>query len=84
MEPQKVSGELNRPEKEKILTNFGVFMIPIVVMYLTSVSAIMSIDRHVFNIYDLIPGPMVVGAMIAHISNTLIDIKKKLDEGVVK
>ncbi len=61
--------------------NLIVFLIPPALIYLTTISGILSIDGHEFTVRDLYPSRLTQGAMLSYLISSLIDLLKKYKEG---
>lgn len=73
--------ELDKIDWMKIQTNFLIFVSPILMIYLGSMSTVLSEPGYVFSWYDLIPNPLLVGMMVKQLIDTTIDVLRKWSGG---
>lgn len=65
--------------QSRFVKNLAVFLIPMFIIYLGSVTGQMSVPNHVFGAGDFIPNTLTVGSILTYVMNALIDFKRKLD-----
>lgn len=72
--------KLNPFLESKWFHNLTIFLIPLVLVYITQVIGTLNIDGHVFSVYDLVPTRFTVGAGVLYIFNGIYDYLRKLLE----
>lgn len=63
---------------EKWVRNGLVFLIPVAILYLTTIIGVISPEGHTITPADFIPTKIMIGGMILYILNNILDYLKKL------
>lgn len=76
---KSIKWTLNKEEIQKIAKNAGIFISPVVLIYLGF--ALIAVNQEGFQVTDLIPNNESITAMVLWTINTLIDVFRKLSAG---
>lgn len=71
------SNTLIKRDWERWFRNVAVFTIPLAIVYLTSIMGLLNQGDRVFQLKDLIPNQMTLGALTLYILNALQDLYLK-------
>jgi len=74
--PTPIKWKLNVEEVSKWIRNLIIFLIPVILIYLTSVIEI--ITKSGVSLASFRPTPLVVGAMALYLLNGAVDLLRKL------
>lgn len=72
---------LNKVDWIKIQNNFFLFISPILMIYLGSISNLLDDATHPFTWNDLIPNQILLGMMVKQLIDTTIDVVRKWSGG---
>lgn len=78
---QSQAGTLNSTDIQNWAKNLLVFLAPVIILYLTSVLAVVQFPGHVVKLVDFIPNSVTVGGIVVYLLNGIIDLFKKLIQG---
>ena len=76
---KSIKWTLNKEELQKIVKNAGIFVSPVVLIYLGF--ALVAVNQDGFQVTDLIPNNESITAMVLWTINTFIDVFRKLSAG---
>lgn len=69
---------LTSDNQDKWISNLKKFLIPVAILYLTTVVGTVSQDHHSFVVKDLIPNSFAQGGIVLYVLNTALDYLRKL------
>ena len=70
--------QLTKKDQNKWFHNIVVFLAPLGVLYLTTITGVISQENHSFSFNDLIPNSYAQGGMILWTLNSALDYLRKL------
>ncbi len=59
--------------------NMEVFLAPLGIIYVGSVIAMLHANQDIFTLSILVPDPLVQGAMVLYVLNSVLDLLKKIN-----
>lgn len=71
---------LNQRNTEKFLRNTLSFLIPLFILYLTTVISVISQNGHLISLSDFIPTQLAIGGFTLYVLNALLDFLMKVKE----
>lgn len=71
------NGQITKTQLKDWQKNLLLFLIPLAVIYLTSVLAVLQQQGHVFSLEDLKLTQFTLGAIVLYIVNALLDLSRK-------
>jgi len=69
---------LNKPQQIKWIKNLLVFLAPVGILYLTTITGVISQSGHEFTVRDFIPNTFAQGGIILWFLNAALDYLRKL------
>lgn len=72
---------LDQVDWMKITNNFFLFLSPVLMIYLGSISTLLDDATHPFTWNDLVPNQILLGMMVKQLIDTTIDVAKKWSQG---
>ena len=69
---------LSAPAQTKWSTNLLKFLIPVVLLYIGTISGVISQPNHIFGFKDFIPTQIALGGIILYVLNGIQDYLRKM------
>jgi hypothetical protein len=81
MKDTSPAGTLNSRDWKKWGEDSLYFFLSVLVIYLTSFAATLSLPNHIFDLMDLVPNLLTWGAILNYVINTIQNLIRKRNNG---